>query len=136
MSSPERDGEQRLLKLPPRQLEIILLLAEGMSFKEIADHLGIAFSTVNSHASRAYARLGVKNAPQAVAKIRRVPRAPATREELRSRALVVQKPWLAAYLEAFDAWMASGQTDDVARHAMTTALYGHELDVRKPHRSE
>ena len=56
--------------LNERELEVLRLLASGMSNKEIAEALFIAVGTVKWHASHIYTKLGVKNRGQAVAKAR------------------------------------------------------------------
>lgn len=52
--------------LTPRQMEILVLLGEGLLKKEIAERLGIGYSTVDDHIAQIYLRLGVRNAPAAV----------------------------------------------------------------------
>jgi DNA-binding NarL/FixJ family response regulator len=52
--------------LTSRQLEVLTLLGEGLVKKEIADRLGIGYSTVDDHIAQIYQRLGVRNAPAAV----------------------------------------------------------------------
>lgn len=47
--------------LTPRELEILLLLAEGMSNEEIAHRLVVEVSTVKSHLARMLPKLGVKS---------------------------------------------------------------------------
>lgn len=47
--------------LTPRELEILLLLAEGMSNEEIANRLVVEVSTVKSHLARMLPKLGVKS---------------------------------------------------------------------------
>jgi two-component system invasion response regulator UvrY len=54
-ASPDRD----LRGLSERDLEIMRLLAEGMSLTEIADALGIGYKTVANGCSQIKARLGV-----------------------------------------------------------------------------
>lgn len=56
--------EQELLT--QRELEIIGLLAEGFVKKEIAKHLGIGYSTVDTHVAHIYEKLDVSNAPAAI----------------------------------------------------------------------
>jgi LuxR family maltose regulon positive regulatory protein len=56
--------------LNERELEILRLLATGMSNKEIAEALFITVGTVKWHANHLYAKLEVKNRGQAVAKAR------------------------------------------------------------------
>lgn len=49
-----------LLRLSPRQIEIVKYLCEGYSYGEISIVLSIARNTVHSHARRIYGILGVK----------------------------------------------------------------------------
>jgi LuxR family maltose regulon positive regulatory protein len=53
-----------------RELEILRLLATGMSNKEIAEALFITVGTVKWHTNHIYTKLGVKNRGQAVARAR------------------------------------------------------------------
>jgi DNA-binding NarL/FixJ family response regulator len=52
--------------LTPRELDIILLLAQGMSNEEIARELYLEVSTVKSHLARSMPKLGVRSRLQAV----------------------------------------------------------------------
>lgn len=54
--------------LSPRETEILDLLAQGYSYKEIADQLGISYRTVSTHIERIYTKLHVHSRSQAVAK--------------------------------------------------------------------
>jgi ATP-dependent transcriptional regulator len=56
--------------LNERELEVLRLLATGMSNREIAEALFITVGTVKWHASHIYTKLGVKNRGQAVARAR------------------------------------------------------------------
>lgn len=47
--------------LTPRQLEVLLLAAEGLSSKEIGARLGIAESTAKNHLAAVFERLGVSS---------------------------------------------------------------------------
>jgi LuxR family maltose regulon positive regulatory protein len=53
--------------LSPRELEVLRLVAAGLTNQEIADTLVIAVSTVKSHTNSIYGKLGVSNRTQAVA---------------------------------------------------------------------
>lgn len=54
-------------ELSKRELDVLELIADGCSQKEIADQLSITKYTVTDHLKSIYVKLGVKNAPQAVA---------------------------------------------------------------------
>jgi len=54
--------------LTARELELLQLLAGGLSYQEIAGRLIIAVGTVKSHAHHIYAKLGVRNRVQALSK--------------------------------------------------------------------
>lgn len=66
---PEASGRTSVLeKIAPREREILELLAKGYLQKEIADQLGISFSTVRTLTGRIYEKLHVHSRGQAVAK--------------------------------------------------------------------
>jgi DNA-binding NarL/FixJ family response regulator len=54
------------LGLTPRELEILELIAEGLSNREIAEKLFVSENTVKTHSSRVLAKLGAKRRTQAV----------------------------------------------------------------------
>lgn len=56
--------------LTSREMEIVGLLAEGMSNKQIASHLGIKEGTVKSHTNNIYGKLSVRTRVQAIKKAR------------------------------------------------------------------
>lgn len=58
-------GERGSDLLTPRELDIVLLLAQGMSNEEIADELVLEVSTVKSHLARILPKLGVRSRLQA-----------------------------------------------------------------------
>ena len=47
--------------MTPREREIALMLAEGLSYKEISARLFIAISTMQTHVSRIYGKMGVNS---------------------------------------------------------------------------
>jgi len=54
--------------LTPREVEILVMLTKGMSYKMIADATGLSFHTVNAHLKKIYEKLHVHSATEAVAK--------------------------------------------------------------------
>lgn len=54
-----RQAPSRLPTLTERQREIVALLGEGMTNREIAIELGIRPATVKRHLERIYARVGI-----------------------------------------------------------------------------
>jgi LuxR family maltose regulon positive regulatory protein len=60
--------ESLIEPLSERELEVLRLVAAGLSNREIAQELVIAVSTVKSHINHIYGKLGVKHRTQAVAR--------------------------------------------------------------------
>jgi ATP/maltotriose-dependent transcriptional regulator MalT len=54
------------LQITPRELEILELIAKGMSNREIAEKLFVSENTVKTHSSRVFDKLGAKRRTQAV----------------------------------------------------------------------
>jgi DNA-binding CsgD family transcriptional regulator len=57
---------QRELGITKRELEILGLIAHGMSNKEIADRLFVSENTVKTHSSRLFDKMGARRRTQAV----------------------------------------------------------------------
>lgn len=53
--------------LTAREVEILSMLSKGLSYKMIADAVGISYHTVNSHLKKIYEKLHVHSATEAVA---------------------------------------------------------------------
>jgi ATP/maltotriose-dependent transcriptional regulator MalT len=60
------EEQQRQLGITKRELEILELIAQGMSNREIADKLFVSENTVKTHSSRLFDKLSAKRRTQAV----------------------------------------------------------------------
>ncbi|MEO7970767.1 MAG: response regulator transcription factor [bacterium] len=60
------EGSLRELTITRRELEILELIAHGMSNREIAEKLFVSENTVKTHSSRLFDKLGAKRRTQAV----------------------------------------------------------------------
>ncbi len=56
--------------LTDRELEVLRLIAEGLSYREIADRLVVSVNTVRFHIKGIYSKLGVENRAAAIAQAR------------------------------------------------------------------
>jgi DNA-binding CsgD family transcriptional regulator len=54
------------LGITPREMEILELIAQGLSNREIAEKLYVSENTVKTHSSRVFDKLGAKRRTQAV----------------------------------------------------------------------
>jgi DNA-binding CsgD family transcriptional regulator len=59
-------GQVAALGITPRELEILELIAQGLSNKEIADRVFVSENTVKTHSSRVFDKLGARRRTQAV----------------------------------------------------------------------
>lgn len=66
-SSFVRDqGKLESLGITPRELEILELIAKGLSNREIAERVHVSENTVKTHSSRVFDKLGARRRTQAV----------------------------------------------------------------------
>jgi DNA-binding NarL/FixJ family response regulator len=63
---PSEDGTSSSVSLSPREMEILELICQGTSNKEIAKRLGISYQTVKNHVTAILHKLGVNDRTQAV----------------------------------------------------------------------
>lgn len=64
------DGEQPAVKLTDRELDVVRLVASGLSVGEAADQLVVTRETAKKHLANVYQKLGVHSKMQAVALLR------------------------------------------------------------------
>ncbi|MEQ4721233.1 response regulator transcription factor [Nonomuraea sp. B19D2] len=65
IATPPPGADDRLELLTRREMDVLLLVAEGMSNAEIGAELGLTAATVKSRLNRIFARLGATNRVQA-----------------------------------------------------------------------
>lgn len=53
--------------LSPKETKVLSLLSEGLSYKMVADKLGVSYSTVNTHGKRIYEKLHISSLGEAIA---------------------------------------------------------------------
>jgi DNA-binding NarL/FixJ family response regulator len=53
--------------LSPKENEVLAFLAEGLSYKMVADKLGVSYSTINTHIKRIYEKLHISSLGEAIA---------------------------------------------------------------------
>ena len=63
-----QDQSEFIEQLSERELEVLQLIADGLSRQEIATRLIISLNTVKTHTRNIYSKLGVHNQLQAVGK--------------------------------------------------------------------
>lgn len=63
-NKPQRKDES--YNLTSREKEVLKLLSDGLSYKMVADNLGISYFTVNSHIKKIYEKLHVHSMAEAI----------------------------------------------------------------------
>ncbi|HEX4957596.1 MAG TPA: response regulator transcription factor [Lacibacter sp.] len=66
------ETEKQKLGLSSRELEVLQLMAQGLSNQEIADHLFLSLPTIKTHTSNLFFKLDVKRRTQAIEKARQL----------------------------------------------------------------
>ncbi len=70
LTQPEhkkQKSEHTAITLSPRELEVLHLMARGLSNREIAGQLFVSPNTVKTHTSRIFEKMSVKRRTQAIA---------------------------------------------------------------------
>ena len=60
------EGRLESLGITPRELEVLELIAAGLSNREIAERVHVSENTVKTHSSRVFDKLGARRRTQAV----------------------------------------------------------------------
>jgi DNA-binding NarL/FixJ family response regulator len=66
----QRESEAQLERLTPREKQVLRLMAEGTSSRDIAGRLGISYTTVRTHIRSLGSKLGVHSKLEAIVKAR------------------------------------------------------------------
>jgi two-component system, NarL family, response regulator LiaR len=64
--------ELRQLRISSRELEVLQLMAEGLSNQEIAERLFVSLNTIKTHSSNLFIKLEAERRTQAVEKAKRL----------------------------------------------------------------
>jgi DNA-binding CsgD family transcriptional regulator len=62
------EGDFTQFGISKREIDVLLLLGQGLSNQEIADKLFVSTNTIKTHTSRLFEKLAVKNRTQAIIK--------------------------------------------------------------------
>jgi DNA-binding CsgD family transcriptional regulator len=66
------EAELNKLRLSARELEVLQLMAEGLSNQEIADRLFVSLNTIKTHTSNLFLKLEAERRTQAIEKAKRL----------------------------------------------------------------
>lgn len=65
--APSEKAKQSKNPLSPKENAVLAYLADGLSYKMVADKLGVSYATINTHAKRIYEKLHISSLGQAIA---------------------------------------------------------------------
>jgi DNA-binding NarL/FixJ family response regulator len=63
-----REGSEMEASLTPREQQILTMISEGFTMRQVGTRLGISARTVETHVAKLYRKLGVRTRVQAVSK--------------------------------------------------------------------
>ena len=66
------EAELRQLRISSRELEVLQLMAEGLSNQQIAERLFVSLNTIKTHSSNLFIKMEVERRTQAVEKAKRL----------------------------------------------------------------
>ena len=66
------EAERTKLGLSNREMEVLSLMAKGLSNQEIADQLYLSLNTIKTHSSKLFEKMEVKRRTQAIEKAKRL----------------------------------------------------------------
>ena len=66
------ETERTKLGLSNREMEVLSLMAKGLSNQEIADQLYLSLPTIKTHSSKLFEKMEVKRRTQAIEKAKRL----------------------------------------------------------------
>lgn len=66
VDAAETDAVERLSRLTPRELQVLLMMTDGLLNKQAAHELGVSPRTVENHRQRLMEKIGVRTFAQLV----------------------------------------------------------------------
>jgi LuxR family maltose regulon positive regulatory protein len=72
LRNPDSPAQSLIESLSPRELEVLHLIAQGLSNHQIGERLFLALSTVKGHNRVIFGKLGVQRRTEAVARARKL----------------------------------------------------------------
>jgi DNA-binding NarL/FixJ family response regulator len=68
LATQAREGSEMRSTLTPRELQILVMVSQGLTMQQVGSRLGISPRTVETHVAKLYRKLGVRTRVQAVAR--------------------------------------------------------------------
>jgi DNA-binding NarL/FixJ family response regulator len=64
--NPQHLANPDVVRLTPRESDVLRLIAHGCTYAQAAERLGVSLHTITSHVKNAYRKLGVRSGAAAV----------------------------------------------------------------------